>query len=127
MSTLNRIRDILKELMDGEVKMEGVYYGACQEDNMEKWNYFVFNRKTTSRSGPSGVHWQTYYEVHIIHEDYIPEGYVEQVVAKLQETDGSGIRLKVTGDNIPYDYTFKGSTNLVVEIATITLTRPEKG
>ena len=37
-----------------------------------------------------------------------------------------GTKLKVTTDDILYDYTFKASTNMVVEIATITFLHPEK-
>ena len=64
--------------------------------------------------------------MHIVHEDYIPEGYVEKVVKALQ--DYKDVTLRVTADDIAYDYTFKGgaNTNTIIEIATITLYHPEK-
>ena len=69
---------------------------------------------------------QTFYEVHIIHEDAIPEGYLQTVIDALQAQDDPGTKLKLTSDDIDYDYTFKGSTNMVVEIATLTFLHPEK-
>lgn len=37
-----------------------------------------------------------------------------------------GAKLKATADPIEYNYTFKNNTDMVVEIATITLFHPEK-
>ena len=127
-SVLDRIRKTLITLAEGtEVPMAGVWYGACREKELKNWNYFVFNRfKTTKNNQGSKVDLQTVYQVHVIHEDYIPEGYVETVISALQEKDESGTKLKLTNDDIQYSYTFKGNTNMVVEIATITLYHPEK-
>ena len=125
MSVLNVTKATLEALAKGtDVPMEGVWYGACQVDKLDKWNYFVFNRQRTTKSS-NRMDFQTFYEVHIIHEDYIPEGYVEQVIEAL-EAQGDGAKLKTTGSDITYEYTFKGHTNMVVEIATITLFHPEK-
>ena len=127
-SVLDRIRKTLTTLAeDTEVPMAGVWYGACREKELKNWNYFVFNRfKTTKNNQGSKVDLQTVYQVHVIHEDYIPEGYVETVISALQEKDESGTKLNLTNDDIQYSYTFKGNTNMVVEIATITLYHPEK-
>ena len=124
-SVLDRIEKTLTELAKGEVKMEGVWYGACRAEKLDFWNYFVFRRRRTTKKNKSMVDLQTFYEVYIIHEDYIPEGYVENVINALQQKDESGTKLKVTNDDITYDYTFKGSTDMVIEIATITLYHPE--
>ena len=70
--------------------------------------------------------YQTFYQVHIIHEDFIPEGYVEKVIEALCQKDESGTKLRPTNDDVTYDYTFKGNTGMVVEIAHITLYHPEK-
>lgn len=129
MSVLNRISDILTQLShDAEVPMEGVWYGACREKALAKWNYFVFNRlKTAKKSATTQNDYQTFYQVHIIHEDYIPEGFVERVIEALTAKDTeTGIKIRPTNDDVLYSYTFKGSTNMVVEIATITIFRPEK-
>lgn len=127
-SVLDRIRKTLTTLAgDKDIPMAGVWYGACREKKLESWNYFVFNRlKTTKNNQGSKVDLQTVYQVHVVHEDYIPEGYVETVISALQEKDESGTKLKLTNDDIQYNYTFKGSTNMVVEIATITVYHPEK-
>ena len=127
-SILDRIERTLTELAaDPEVKMEGVYYGACTESKLPKWNYFVFNRgKTTKNNNGTRTDLQTTYEVHIIHEGHVPEGYVKRVIDALQEQDEPGTKLKQTNDDITYDYTFKQNTNMVVEVATITFFHPEK-
>jgi hypothetical protein len=127
MSVLNRIRDTLASLKDDNaVPMEGVYYGACQEKELDNWNYFVFNRWKTTKNNQSRTDFQTLYQVHIVHEDYIPEGYVQRVISALEAQADAGTKLKATMGDIPYNYTFKGNTNMVVEIATITLFHPEK-
>nr|AHF24083.1 hypothetical protein [uncultured bacterium Contig643] len=125
-SVLDRIKKTLTTLSDGEVKMEGVWYGACRVDKLDHWNYFVFNRKKTTKDNKSHVDMQTFYEVHVIHEDYIPEGYIGKVIEALQQKDESGTKLRMTDDDIAYDYTFKGNTDMVVEIATITIYHPQK-
>lgn len=127
-SVLNRIRDTLTTLSsDTDVPMEGVWYGACREKELKYWNYFVFNRrKTTKNNQGSRVDLQTIYQVHVVHEDYIPEGYLDKVINALLGKADSGTKLKLTNDDIEYNYIFKGNTNMVVEIATITLYHPEK-
>lgn len=126
-SILNRIKRTLETLCrNTDVPMEGVWYGACRESKLDYWNYFVFNRIKTTKNNTSGMDYQTFYQIHIIHEDYIPEGYVNTVVDALTAKDESGTKLKVTQDDIKYTYRFKPNTNMVVEIATITLFHPEK-
>lgn len=127
-SVLDRIRATLTTLAaDTSVPMEGVWYGACREKELKYWNYFVFNRsKTTKNNQGTKVDLQTVYQVHVVHEDFIPEGYIEKVITALQQAADSGTKLKLTNDDIQYNYTFKGNTNMVVEIATITLFHPEK-
>lgn len=126
-SVLDRIRNTLTSLSSGGVEMEGVWYGACRERELKKWNYFVFNRLRSSKNNQgSRVDLQTFYQVHVIHEDYIPEGYIGTVISALQEKDESGTKLKLTNDDVQYNYIFKGGTDMVVEVATITLYHPEK-
>ena len=123
-TTLEAIKTTLEALKQSEaVPMEGVWYGACRAQNLPRWNYFVFNRKKTTKSS-NRLDFQTFYEIHVIHEDYIPEGYIETVVRALEaRTD---VTLKATSDDVVYSYTFKGGTDMVVEVATITIYRPEK-
>ena len=129
MSVLDRIRKTLETLcQDTEVPMQGVWYGACREKSLKTWDYFVFNRlKTAKKSATTQNDYQTFYQVHIIHENYIPEGFVERVIEALTAKDTeTGIKIRPTNDDVVYNYTFKGSTDMVVEIATITVFRPEK-
>lgn len=125
-SVLERIRRTLDGLLGGDAGMAGTYYGACNERELDHWNYFVFNRRVTTKRNGSRQDYQTFYEVHIVHEDYIPEGYVEAVVAALEAEDESGTKLRATDDDIRYDYVFKGNTDVVVEMATITVFHPSK-
>lgn len=125
-SVLKRIRRTLDGLLGGDAGMAGTYYGACNERELDHWNYFVFNRRVTTKRNTSRQDYQTFYEVHIVHEDYIPEGYVEAVVAALEAEDESGTKLRATDDDIRYDYIFKGNTDVVVEMATITVFHPAK-
>lgn len=123
-SILTATKNTLQELAkDAEVPMAGAYYGACREKSLEAWNYFVFNRKKTDKSS-NRMDYQTTYQVHVVHEDYIPEGYIEKVIETLEAQKGA--KLKATADPIEYNYTFKNNTDMVVEIATITLFHPEK-
>lgn len=126
-SVMNRIRNTLDSFVNDDENMKGVFYGSCNAKELDKWNYFVFNRKSTKRSPKSRDVFQTDYELHIIHEEFIPEGFVEKVIEALLEPADKGTKLKVTGDDISYNYMFKNNTSVVVEIATITLTHPNIG
>lgn len=124
MTVLEAVEDTLKALaMDPDVPMNAVYYGACTAKEMTRWNYMVFNRRDRSKSS-NKVDYQTTYELHIIHEDYIPEGYIDKAISTLENC--AGAKLKATSDPIQYEYTTKGSSDVVIEIATITFYHPEK-
>lgn len=125
-STLDCIRETLEALAEKGGLTGGVHYGMMAKDDVDVWNYFVFNRLKTTKDKMKRRDLQTYYEVHIIHEDYIPEGYVEEVVAALENTEAVGVKLRMTDQDVQYDYTRKRKTEMVVEIATITIYRPEK-
>jgi len=126
-TVMERIGETLEYLcQDEQTPMEGVWYGACRERELDSWNYFVYNRKKSKKATGNRIDLQTYYEIHIIHEDYIPEGYVENVIEALQAEAGQGTKLKLTDDDITYDYVPKGSTGMYVEIATLTFFHPEK-
>ena len=123
-SVLKTTKNTLKELAKStEVPMAGAYYGACRGKNLKEWNYFVFNRKKTDKAS-NRVDYQTFYQVHVVHEDYIPEGYIQKVIEALEAQKGA--KLKATEDPVEYNYTFKNNTDAVAEIATITLFHPEK-
>ena len=127
-SILDETRKTLEELArSSDVPMAGAYYGTCTADHLDEWNYFVFNRTKTSKAS-NRCDLQTRYEVHIIHENCIPEGYVQTVIDAIeaQSTRCAGAKMKATSVDIPYEYITKGNTDVVVEVATITFVRPEK-
>ena len=112
-SVLNHISELLTGMCaSDDVPMVGCWYGACQETKLDRWNYFVFNRVRPATSSNN------------IDRETIPEGYIDTVIKTLEKTPGP--KLKKTSDDITYDYTFKGNSNMVVEIATITFVHPQK-
>lgn len=124
MSALDAIAGILETLAASEdVPMGSVYYGMCPEEHLDTWNYFVFNRTQTAPAS-NGRDWQTEYAVHIIHEDYIPEGYVG--IVRKAFMDSADLVIRATPSAVKYDYLQKGSTGIVVEIATLYFFVPEK-
>lgn len=125
-STMDCIREVLEALAEKDGMAGGVHYGMMEKTDLDVWNYFVFNRQKTTKDRVKHRDLQTYYEIHIIHEDYIPEGYVGEVIAALEDTEAVGVKLRMTDQDVQYDYVRKGKTEMVVEIATIAVFRPEK-
>lgn len=125
-SILDEISDKLESLLDGQIKMEGVWFGQCRAEKLKNWNYFVYNRAHMTKNNASKNDFQPFYQVHIVHEEYIPEGYIEQVIETIESPGTQGLKLKVTSDDILFNYIFKGRTDMVVEIATITIYHPQK-
>lgn len=126
---LDELKDILKSLDETTgVVNTGVYYGICNRKDLDEWNYIVFNRKKTGKSGKTvAIGFSEYFEVHIVHEDYIPEGYVYDVIREVQKKSGqAGCKLRLTDDEITYTYTQKPKTDIVMEIATITFVHAMK-
>ena len=112
---LDTIKTTLETLAaDTEYPMSGgVYYGVCTATTLAEWNYFVFGRRRVTPSNHKS--YTDHFEVHIVHEDYIAEGYVLDVV-KTIKTAIPGCSLD---DNIEYEYTTKSDTNVIVEVATL--------
>lgn len=132
-SVLDRINLTLQRLVDeSNGDMEAVFYGFSRKhknDNteMKTWNMFIFRREEMSGVAKRNEPRQTYYKLHIIHEDFIPEGFVEKVINALESNEGiEGTKLKVSDTKIPYDYAYKSNTDQIVEMATITFTHPER-
>lgn len=113
---LDKLKKILESLD------ENLYYGQVARVP-ERWNYTTFNRSTVSKAGKSKMDFCEYYEVHIVRENYIPEGYIYEVIRKIV----SGTRLRLADKDITFDYFLKGNTDLSVEVATITFAMPFRG
>lgn len=120
---LDEIKAKLDELAkDTETPMNAVCYGLLPVGAVEDWNYLVFNRSNIQRSGTNKGDFNEYYAVNIVHENYIPDGYVYKLIGKMSEIKG----LKLAPDNITFSYTSKSNTDIVVEVATVTFTKARK-
>lgn len=113
-------------LTDIEAKLQEidprVYYGLVDESIKNTiWNYIVFNRTTIKHSAnKTGA--SDYFDVHIIRENYIPDGIDKEVIDKLCELPG----VRLTGNDSTFTYVQKPNTNIVVEMLTINFLRARK-
>ena len=115
--TLGQIQDTL------ETFGLPVWYGKTFSKEKDKWNYFVFNRKELDRSGKSRIDYNYNYLVHIIMEDYIPEGFEQEVIKKITENT----KLKLVDQPMQFNYVTKNNTDTVVEMLTLEFTKTFKG
>lgn len=100
-----------------------VSYGRTFCKEKDAWNYFVFNRKEFSKTGSSRIDLNYYYQVHIIMENYIPEGFEQEVIKIIQENTG----LKLRDQPMQFNYTTKNNTDMVIEMLTLEFTKAFKG
>lgn len=114
---LNDIKNKLEEID------ANVYYGLMTKDpeDVPVWDYIVFNR-TKLKNSQNKTCFGDHFEVHIIRENFIPEGLDVEVIAKLCELPG----VKLTGDDGQFDYMQKSKTDTVVEMLTLTFVRARK-
>lgn len=112
---LETIENKLKELDSN------VFYGVVDDSMRETaWNYTVFNRRNL-KSSTNKNGYNTVFSVHIIRENYIPEGLEEDFIEKMLEIEG--VRTASDGQ---YDYVMKPNTNIVVEMFSIDFVRARK-
>lgn len=99
-----------------------VYYGMVDDRVRETvWDYIVFNRTNVKRTGNrTGL--ADYYDVHIIRENFIPEGIDVEVIEKMLEISG----MNLSSDDGSYTYVQKPNTNTVVEMLTLHFVRARK-
>lgn len=112
-------------LTDIEAKLKeidpNVFYGMVDKSMMETvWNYIVFNR-TTIKHSTNLTSDTDYFDVHIIRENYIPDGLENDVIKKMREIPG----VRVSADS-EFDYAAKPNTNIVVEMMTCHFLRARK-
>lgn len=113
---LNDIQTKLKELDDN------VFYGMVDSSMQETmWNYIVFNR-TLMKPNANKTGYSDYYTVHIIREDWIPEGFEIEVINKMLEIEG----MRLAGNDGEYTYVPKPNTNIVVEMLSIDFVKAKK-
>ena len=118
------ITGILKKIQD-TLKSFGypVYYGRSFAKLDDNWNYFVFNRYYIKKSGKSNCDFNYYFQVHIIMEDYIEEGFEQEVIKAIQENT----KLKLVDSSMNFNYVTKNNTEMVVEMLTIEFTKSIRG
>lgn len=114
---LNELKNVLSSFSE----MNSVVYGKIKNPPTE-WNFFVFNRLSQKKSGTSKLDFSTYYQVHIIREDYIPEGFEFEVIDAVMQ----GTQLRLADVEISYNYILKDNSEIVVEVATITFVKAIK-
>lgn len=99
-----------------------VYYGAVDNNRKETvWDYIVFNRTKIKRS-PNKTSASDCFDVHIVRENYIPEEFEEELIAKLCSLPG----VKLSSDDNQFAQVQKPNTNIVVEMLTISFVRARK-
>lgn len=99
-----------------------VYYGAVSESVKEKpWNYIVFNR-SVMRASQNKTGFSVIYSVHIVREEFIPEGLEEAIIEKMLEING----MRLAGNDCTYDYMTKPNTDMVVEMFSADFVRAKK-
>lgn len=101
-----------------------VFYGCVDEDSKDIkdcWDYTVFNR-VKLRTAPDKNSYVDVIEVHIVREEYVPDGADTAVIALMRSIPG----VKLSSEDGTYNYTRKPNTGTVVEMLTLTFTRARK-
>ena len=113
------LNDIKEKLLEID---PNVFYGTVDDSMRETfWDYIVFNRTNIKRTG-NKTSASDYFEVHIVRENFIPEGMDDEVIAKLCDLPG----VKLSGNDSTFAYVQKPNTNIVVEMLTIPFVRARK-
>lgn len=113
-------------LKDIESKLQGfglpVYYGMVDDRQREMvWDYFVFNRQSIRTTGNKTAA-SDYFVVHVIRENYVPEGTEDEIIEELTALPG----VRRTTEDCTFQYVQKPNTNTVVEMLSIPFVRARK-
>ena len=99
-----------------------VFYGSADDvGNAALWNYIVFFRERISQS-QNKTGFVDYYTVAIVHEDWIPNDAIEDVISAMEALPG----VRLASQDVDVNYTRKPGTNAVVEIATLSFSHSRK-
>ena len=99
-----------------------VMYGAFDKSfNEPIMDYIVFNRNNIGINKDK-TSYSYYFSVHIVREEYIPEGLDRIVIAKMLEIPG----MRLSEEKPVYDYSMKPNTNVVLEMLSIDFVKPVK-
>lgn len=113
------LEDIQKKLKEVD---DNVFYGMVDSSMQATiWDYIVFNR-TTMKANPNKTGYTDYFTVHIIRENWIPEGFEAEVINKMLEING----MRLAGNDAVYSYVPKPNTNVVIEMLSIDFMKAKK-
>ena len=116
MNLLNELREKLEQVDPV------VFYGMVDNRIKETiWDYTVFNR-TRLKSAANKTGFTDYIDIHIVRENYIPEGLDTEMITKVLEIDG----MRLANEDGIYTYVEKNNTNTVVEMLTLSFMRARK-
>ena len=111
--------DIKKKLQEID---ERVFYGMVDNSVRETvWDYIIFERYR-KRINDNKTGFTDVYSVHLIREEFIPEGLEETLIAKMCEIPG----MRVEGSDGEYTYIQKPNTDVVVEMFSINFVKARK-
>lgn len=111
--------DIKTKLLDID---PNTFYGVVDESMREMiWDYIVFNRKSMKPSA-NKTGYTDKFTVHIVREEYVPDGLAEEVIEKMCEIAG----MRLADGEAEYDYTTKPSTDKIVEMISIDFVKARK-
>ncbi len=100
-----------------------VFYGMVDSEEVKEtvWDYIVFNR-TKFRTTGNKTGYADGYDVHIVRENFVPEGVDLEVIEKMEAIHG----LRFASEDGDYNYIMKPNTNIVVEMLTLHFVRARK-
>ena len=102
---------------------ENIFYGMVPDsEEPEVWDYIVFGQRKIRKKDTNSNDLQGYWYVAIVRENYIPDDVLFNVIDKVTEAGG----LRLADGDFEYNYTTKGSTNIVVEIVELQFTKTKK-
>lgn len=119
---LNDVKNTLKEI--DPIVFYGIVPAKLTDENgneVDEWNYSVFNR-VKFRNHANKTSYSDHFQVHIVREEYIPEGTDIDVITKLTALPG----VRLADEDGVYTYVMKPNTDTVVEMLTLTFTRSRK-
>lgn len=119
---LNDVQKVLKEI--DPIVFYGIVPAKLTDENgneVDEWNYTVFNR-VKLKNYANKTSFCDRFEVHIVREEFIPDGIDIEIITKLTALPG----VKLADEDGTYDYMMKPNTDTVVEMLTLTFTRGRK-
>ena len=119
---LNDVKKVLEEI--DQLVFYGLTPAVLRDENgdeIDEWNYTVFNR-TRLKNSANKTSYTDAFDVHIVREEFIPEGTDVELIEKLTALPG----VRLAGDDGVFDYMLKPGTDHVVEMLTLSFVRARK-